>query len=147
MRHRGRLAAGFVVAGVIAGCGGGSADEFRARADRVCADTRAAVDNVGEARTLTGLSRLAPRVRDRAQAGIRKLRELGEPPEGVDGWPELLAALDAQLPLLDRLADAPGSSAVERLAIDGRALEARADRAAKRAGVRTCGTSPATPGG
>lgn len=72
---------------------------------------------------------------------------MGPAPQAVTGWPELLDALAAQLPLLERLASARSATAVEQIAVQGRVLESRAQDAARRAGVRTCGIAPGVPGG
>jgi hypothetical protein len=132
---------------VTAGCGADPAADHRRNADAICGETRAKIDALGEPATMAQLERVAQRTLPIARDGVRRLGRL----EGKTAESRaLLTELARQLPLIVQVREAAALRQVERLerlAREGRALETRADRLAREAGMRVCGTDPAVPGG
>lgn len=104
-----RSTAGLAVVGavaLIAGCGGGSddslsADEFRAQADAICADTTRETDALASP---TSADELLAYLKDgqRVQgAGLEKLKALEPPSDLKDDWDKALSLQDDRTETID----------------------------------------------
>lgn len=104
-----RSAAGLAVVGVvalIAGCGGGSddtlsADEFRAQADAICADTTREGDALAEPTSAAEVLAYLQEGQRVQGAGLEKLKEL-KPPSDLEGdWQKALDLQDERTEAID----------------------------------------------
>jgi hypothetical protein len=153
-RSNARLAVvGAVLAAfAAAGCGSGQSavDRWRVRADNACLDARTAIERLGPISRYAGMEDVARGTSGAARTAIGRLRAL-DPPSSVRAASDrTIAALDAQLPLLDELSSAAhrhDRRAVLRLSSQGRAMEHRVAAAARDAGLAQCGSHGLTPGG
>jgi hypothetical protein len=148
-----RACAGVLAAAaLLAGCGSGqdALTRWRIKADNACLGARTAIERLGPMSGFAGVEQVARGATPAARTAISTLRGL-DPPESVRAASAAtIAALSAQLPLLDRLASAArrhDRSAVLRLSHQGQTLEQRVAAAARRAGLAQCGSHGLTPGG
>ena len=104
-----RSAAGLAVVGavaLIAGCGGGSddalsADEFRAQADAICADTSRETDALPAPVSPDDLLQYLKDGQAASGAGLEKLKEL-KPPSDLEGdWQKILDLHDQRTEAID----------------------------------------------
>ena len=137
------------VAALIAGCGGGSdslsADEFRTRADAICADYNAKADALTDpsspAEYLPSLKEIVPL----QTAQLAKLKALKPPSELEGTFNEAIAILDEQKGILDsavtRLEGGEDPQTVlTAIATKAGDLGDQADTKAKDLGLKVCGT-------
>jgi hypothetical protein len=153
-RSNARLGGAVVLAAatLATGCGSGQSavDRWRIRADNACLDARAAIERLGPIEGFAGIEDVARGAKPVARTAIGRLQALDAPESVRAASGATIAALSAQLPLLDRLAAAAGRHdrhSVLALTTQGRTLERQAAAAARRAGLAQCASHGLTPGG
>lgn len=159
MHVRRRPLAGLAVvvgaAALIAGCGGGSdspsADEFRERADAICADANREIDELTEP-TSADTDEVLPFLTSGLtiqQSQIDELRDL-EPPSDLEGtWNEAIDLLEQRQALIQEAADriAAGESAAQVLGDDAEIerLQEESRQKARDLGLTVCGSEDEEP--
>lgn len=161
---RGRPLAGLVAVGavaLIAGCGGGggsgstsnssalSADQFRTRADAICADANRQLGALTEPSSAGGVLPYLRAGLPIQAAQLNKLRAL-QPPAGLTTtFDEAIALLDKRQALTQSVADkiaagTPAEQAIAAANTENEQLRTEAKAKAKDLGLTVCGTDPGT---
>jgi len=130
-----------------AGCGGGGSGErltkaeYAAKADAVCREFQAQVDELGEPQTLADLAALADKALPIVEEGVGKIRDLKPPEElqaTVDEW---IVTGDKSIKQLNGLRDAAKAkdrAAIQRVATEAQRNDEKSERLATKLGMTAC---------
>jgi hypothetical protein len=148
------LAGCAVALALAAGCGGDggaggfSREEFVAELDRICADFNAKQEEIGEPESLQDVAELGPQVEREFDSAVEHIRDLGEPPEEIEGAVDrFLEIADEQRRLLGEIVLAAEENDLERaqeVAEQGEELNDEADEIADELGAESCAEDLAT---
>ncbi len=143
------------VAAIIAGCGGGSdslsADEFRERADEICADANDRLDGLTEPASADQVLPFLTSGLEIQQSEIDRLQDL-EPPSDLEGaWNEAMELLEQRQAAIQEAADRiEAGEAPEDVLGDDAEIDRLRDEARQKAqelGLSVCGSDDDEAGG
>jgi hypothetical protein len=134
---------------LAAGCGGGddrlSEEEFRERANAVCADYDRQVEKLGEPSSVDEVEDFAAKAADLTRRGVGELRELEPPDELQPDYDRFLAEGQTVVELSDRLERAArdrDAEELQKILREAQASDRRSDQIAKRLGLDECAEDP-----